>query len=130
LAAGVVVHFASALLTSASQFLGVCLGFCFFNPKAEVEAQTNTTLVTLGISNRIPKFNLDMSTVPKAKPLRICSTKLLSIGQNFLKKATGNPSGLGAVSVLVSLRTSSSSRDVKDLIMSAFSSSQTMLFSP
>jgi hypothetical protein len=41
---GLLVHFASALPQSASLFCVVCLGFCFWIPKAlkaEVEAQTN-----------------------------------------------------------------------------------------
>jgi hypothetical protein len=36
------VYFGAALLTSALQFLAVCLGFRFWTLKAEVEAQTNT----------------------------------------------------------------------------------------
>jgi hypothetical protein len=35
------VHFLAAILDNAYQLLGVCLGFHFWTPKAEVEAQTN-----------------------------------------------------------------------------------------
>ena len=49
----------------------------------------------LGISEIIPKFKGDIFNIPNAKPLRMSSTRPLTIGQNALKKATGNPCGPG-----------------------------------
>jgi hypothetical protein len=39
---------------------------------------------TFGIRDRIPKFSLAISTLPKAKSFRIYSTALFRTGQNFL----------------------------------------------
>jgi hypothetical protein len=50
-----------------------------------------SALGTLGRSERTPKLSLEMSTLPKAKSLRIRRTRGFSMGQKALKKATGKP---------------------------------------
>jgi hypothetical protein len=56
---------------------------------------------TLGRRVIIEKFSLEMSSLPRAKSLRMRRIRCFSIGQKDLKKATGKPSGPGVVSILV-----------------------------
>jgi hypothetical protein len=77
---------------------------------------------TLGIKDKIPKFKREMSIRPRAKPLSIWRIKGFTRLQKDLKKITGKPSGPGAVSVLVSLSTRSSSSGRNDLIKESLSS--------
>jgi hypothetical protein len=65
--------------------------------------------LTFGIREMIPKLSLAISTLPRAKSLRIYRIGPLRIPQNFLKKITGRPSGPGAESGFMDNSTSLSS---------------------
>jgi hypothetical protein len=56
---------------------------------------------TFGRSERTPKFRREISTLPNVKSFKIPKIKGRTRFQKDLKKATGKPSGPGAVSVLV-----------------------------
>jgi hypothetical protein len=71
------------------------------------------------------KLSLSMSTLPRAEPFAMSIIIGFTNCQNLLKKATGKPSGLGAMSTFILANTASTSSPEKAIMRQLFSPSDT-----